>query len=71
MVLEVECPGKERPYTIRGKAVRHYFQGRHEGLPDDVPVQAKWIRLDDIFIGTWVEAGRDYLFTFRIPDTPI
>jgi hypothetical protein len=69
MVLEVECPGDERPYTIHGKVHRGFFCGQHKGHPDDVPVAAKWIRLDDMFIGTWVEAGIDYAFTFRLPDT--
>jgi hypothetical protein len=65
MVLEVECPG-DRPYLIRGKAHDGYYAGVHEGLPEDVPVSAKWTRLDDIWIGTWLEDGFDYLFTFRI-----
>lgn len=69
MVLEVECPDEERPYTIHGKPQRDFFCGQHTGLPGDVPVFAKWTRLDDTFIGTWVEEGIDYLFTFRIPDT--
>ena len=66
MLLEVEVPD-ERPYVIRGKASGDFFQGRHEGLPDDPPVQAKWIRLDDIYIGTWLEEGIDYLFKFSLP----
>ena len=63
MLLEVECPD-ERPYVIRGKASCDFFQGRHEGLLGDPSVQAKWIRLDDIYIGTWLEEGIDYLFKF-------
>jgi len=66
MVLEVEWPDA-RPYLIRGKAKLDFFHGRHEGLPDDDRVEAKWIRLDDIYIGTWVEEGKDYLFRFRLP----
>jgi hypothetical protein len=67
MVLEVECPGEDRSYVIRGKAVDGFFKGWHEGLSGDTPVQAKWGRLDDIFVGTWIEEGREYLFTFRLP----
>ena len=66
MVLEVECRD-DRPYSIRGTPRRGFFIGRHEGLPGDVAVEAKWTRLDDIFIGTWVEGGMDYVFKFRLP----
>ena len=66
MVLELECPG-ERPYLICGQAIGEFFRGAHQGLPDDVPVTAKWIRLDDIYIGMWIEEGIDYVFIFRLP----
>ena len=67
MVLEVECNGDpEDPYLICGKAERGFFHGRHKGkLPDDVTVEAKWTRLDDIYIGIWIEDGVDYFFKFR------
>jgi hypothetical protein len=71
MVLEVECPDEPRPYTIPAKATHNVFHGRHVGLPDDVPVEAKWTQLDDIFIGTWIEHGIDYVFTFRLPDAEV
>lgn len=67
MVLEVEYPG-ELPYIIRGKARSGgFFSGRHEGRPEDVHVEAKWILLDSIYIGTWVEDGSDFVFTLRLP----
>lgn len=66
MVLEVECPD-DRPYLIRGEPRQGFWAGGHQGLPDDVPIQAKWTRLDDIFIGTWLEEGIDYVFTFHLP----
>jgi hypothetical protein len=65
MVLEIECPG-DRPYLIRGKACEGFYEGVHEGLAGDIPVHAKWTRLDDLWIGTWLEDGFDYLFTFRL-----
>lgn len=67
MVLEVEDPD-ERPYLIKGKRRQGFWAGRHEGLPGDVPVEAKWTRLDDIFIGTWLQKGIDYVFMFRLPE---
>jgi hypothetical protein len=66
MVLEVECPG-DRPYSIRGTLSHDFFAGWHEDRTGDVAVVAKWIRLDNIYIGTWTEAGKDYLFKFRLP----
>jgi hypothetical protein len=64
MLLEVELPG-DKLYVSRGQARESFFEGVHEGLPGDVPVLAKWTRLDDIWIGTWLEGGIDYLFTFQ------
>jgi hypothetical protein len=66
MVLEVECPG-DRPYLIRGADRGGHFAGVHEGLPGDVPVHARWARLDDRWVGVWHEDGWEYLFTFRLP----
>jgi hypothetical protein len=31
-------------------------------------VKAKWMRLDDLFIGTWVQHVVEWLFTFTVPD---
>ena len=50
MYLEVDCP-RDRPYSIRGRACHGFWHGHHKGLHDDVPVEAKWAKLDDIFIG--------------------
>ena len=67
MVLEVECPGY-RPYLILGEAVDGFFRGTHKEQPGDSPIAAKWIRLDDIFIGTWKEDRTEYLFKFDLPE---
>jgi hypothetical protein len=68
MVLEVECNGDPiDPYLICGKAERGFFHGRHKGkIPEDVTIDAKWTRLDDIYIGIWTEDGEDYFFKFRL-----
>jgi hypothetical protein len=67
MVLEVELPG-DRPYVIHGEARDGFFEGVHQGLVGDVPVHAKWTRLDTIWIGTWLEDLIEYLFTFQLAD---
>ncbi len=66
MVLEVEC-ADDRPYLIVGRTAPGFWAGRHEGLSEDVSVAAKWTRFDDVFIGTWVEGGIDWVFKFRLP----
>src|SRR5262249_33462889 len=66
MILEVELP-EEGPYHIRGERLDTFFQGRHEGQPGDVPVRAKWILLDDMYVGIWVEDGKEYMFKFCLP----
>jgi hypothetical protein len=66
MILEVEYPG-ELAYLIRGRLKGSFFSGQHEGQPEDLRVSAKWTQLDDMYIGTWVEDGEDWLFTFRLP----
>ena len=66
MVLEVELDG-DRPYVIEGRPERHYFRGRHVGLTDDTPTEAKWTEVGGEYLGLWVEDGNDYLFRFRLP----
>ena len=66
MVLDVLCEGNS-PYVVVGKKSRGFFLGEHKGQPGDVPVRAKWIQLDDRYIGTWVEQRIEYLFTFSLP----
>ena len=67
MALEVDCPG-DRPYSIRGIPHRDFLRGRHQDQPNDVAVEAKWVCLDDLYIGIWIEDRREYLFRFRLPD---
>lgn len=68
MVLEVDYNGDTQdPYVVCGTAERGFFHGRHKGrVPDDVAVEAKWTKLDDVYIGMWTEDGTDYFFRFRL-----
>ena len=34
----------------------------------NVPARAKWILLDGLYIGIWIEQGKEYLFKIRLPD---
>jgi hypothetical protein len=67
MVLEVELPGST-PYHIQGALKGSYFQGREAARPGVSPVFAKWILLDDTYVGLWVEEGQDFMFKFELPD---
>ena len=66
MVLDIYCPDFT-PYLIHGKSTGVFYSGRHEGV-QDVRVDAKWTCLDDIYIGTWVEYGMDFVFKFRLEE---
>src|SRR5438105_3123952 len=67
MLLEIEEPG-DTPWDIRGKANGAFFEGQHKARPGDPSsARAKWILLDDTYVGIWVEHGRDeYLFRFQV-----
>jgi hypothetical protein len=66
MLLDIPCPD-DTPYDIHGKATGSFFRGQHHGQPDDLPVRAKWILLDDTYVGIWIEDGYEFLFKFKLP----
>jgi hypothetical protein len=64
MVLESTDPDGDGPYLIVGKARHHWFEGRNTATGG--AVEAKWTLVDDTYVGTWLEDGYDYLFSFQI-----
>ena len=68
MLLEVEEPDST-PWDIRGKANGPFYEGAHRQLPGDESASAKWILLDDVYVGTWRESRADYMFKFRLHDS--
>jgi hypothetical protein len=68
MLLDMACPD-DTPYDIRGRATGSFYQGQHKGRPGDVPVRAKWVLLDDTYVGIWIEGGYEFLFRFRLTDS--
>jgi hypothetical protein len=64
MTLEIQDPDG-LPYSIKGTVTEDFFQGSHDG-PREVQVDAKWIRLDDAYVGTWTEDGKAGVFTFQL-----
>ena len=57
------------PWDIRGKANGTFFEGQHKQRPGDVPARAKWILLEDTYVGIWIEEGDEYMFRFRLLDS--
>jgi hypothetical protein len=54
MVLEIPWTGDE-PYTVVGHRSGNWFLAAGS-------IVARWVSVDDAWIGTWVEDGTEYLF---------
>jgi hypothetical protein len=67
MILSVT--GGSFPYLIVGKPRKHSFEGSNTA-PGGSNVCAKWVELDAIYVGTWVEEGDKYLFSFEVVTLP-
>jgi len=65
MLLEIEEP-EDTPWDIRGKSKGAFFEGHHKQRPGDASAYAKWILLEDVYIGLWIEDGQEYLFKFQL-----
>lgn len=67
MVLDI--PGGCGPYLVKGKAREHWFEGMNSD-PSGNPVEAKWARLGELYVGVWIESSDDgtddYFFSFRL-----
>ncbi len=48
-------------YTIVGRDRGGTFEGTHQGSPDHISVSAKWVLLDDVVVGTWIENRTDFV----------
>ena len=66
-VLDVEYTADSH-YDIRGKSAGQFYEGRHMERKGDVSVHAKWILLDDTYLGIWAEGQQEYLFRFTLRD---
>ena len=68
MVLEINDPGGEGPYLVIGQvpAGQSYFTGTNSARNRRNEVTAAWARVDVGFVGRWVEAGIEYLFSFEL-----
>ena len=65
MVLEITADQDFVPNTIMGRKCQEWFKGQNI-LSNESPVKAKWAFLGDIYVGTWIEDGTEYLFSFSL-----
>jgi len=64
MVLEMTYRG-DHTYLLRGRRHDSFYEASTSG--PDGPVNARWTAMENTYVGTWVEAGYDYLFSFELP----
>jgi len=55
-------------YLIVGKSKDYFFKGRNSATGDVPKVLATWTRLNESYIGEWIEGGLEYLFSFELRD---
>jgi hypothetical protein len=68
MVIDIDSQPSSPQYLVIGKKVEYFFAGV-DSLAHEVKVHviARWALLGDVYVGIWIEEGREYLFMFRLP----
>lgn len=54
-------------YLIVGKPNKHFYEGANTAGQLMPKVRAKWTNFGRMYIGSWLEEGHDYLFSFELP----
>ena len=67
-VIDIQDKNAFCPYLINGKSNNNYFEGINSFVKPSNDVEAKWATVGKCYVGTWLEDGCDYIFTFKIPD---
>lgn len=70
MVLDVADPDGDGPYLIVGRvpAGKTYFAGINSARTRRNEVAASWASVETGFVGRWIEARIEHLFSFAIPN---
>lgn len=69
MVLEITDKLAPRPYLIVGKLCDGYFEGADGPGIRGNEVRASWAYVGrQLFVGTWLEDGDEYLFSFDLSE---
>jgi hypothetical protein len=65
MVLDI--PNPEGDILLIGRLVGHVYSATEKNPPGIEPVNARWAKIGDCYVGTWIEGHMDFLFTFSLP----
>src|SRR6266850_1505830 len=66
MVIDIQALDGITDYLIVGKPEDYFFQGINSAGKAMPTVRAKWVKLGRIYVGLWIEGGREYLFSFEL-----
>lgn len=68
MVIDIQDPEDGvTVYLIVGKLSQNFFDGSNTGGPLMPKVRARWVDFGRTYVGLWIEAGHEYLFSFQLP----
>ena len=69
MILDISDERGPRQYLIVGKAIDGHFEGADGAGKRGDEVRARWASVGgDVFAGTWLEDGDQYLFSFDLSE---
>ena len=46
---------------------KHFFEGANTAGRLEPKVRASWTDFSRMYVGYWIEDGKDYLFSFELP----
>ena len=69
MVIDIQDRQAPVPYLIVGKLNENYFQGINSFQKPSRSIEAKWAKVGNSYVGTWLEEGVEFLFSFNLPKT--
>ena len=67
MIIEMEHEGWH--YTIVGRLDGNVYRGKNERSGSTAIVNAKWVQLDSLFLGIWMQDGVPYNIMFKLAKT--
>jgi len=68
MIIDIPDQASSDPCFVRGLQNKCLFLAGVDSLKhaEHVNVIARWALLGDVYVGIWIEAGFEYLFSFRL-----
>lgn len=62
--IVLDIPGGYGPYLIVGKPRLHWYEGTNSATARRFEVSATWANVGESYVGRWIEANHEYLFSF-------